>query len=92
TTEEAVERYLGSAVKGLGPVLASRIIQAFGPDALEILDRHPERLREVSGIGEKKHLEIVTAWQENPSRRTRLSEFSSANFRRAEPEGPQSYP
>ena len=37
-------------VKGCGPVLARRIIKTFGKDTVDVLDNHPERLSEVSGI------------------------------------------
>ena len=52
---EGIERFLASgAVKGIGKATASRIVEYFGKDTLEILGRSPERLAEVSGIGAKK--------------------------------------
>ena len=36
---DALERYLGSgAIKGIGPVLARRIIERFGDDTMRVLD------------------------------------------------------
>ncbi len=65
TTKEAIEKYLSSgSIKGLGPVLAKRIIDQFGEKTLEILDASPESLSEVPGIGKKKLLEIQTSWLE----------------------------
>jgi len=61
---EALERYLGSgAIKGIGPVLARRIVERFGEDTLRILDEEPERLSEIKGITKRKAQEIA-AYQE----------------------------
>lgn len=57
---DGIERFLGSgAVKGLGPALAHRIVAAFGKDTMKILERDPQRLLEVEGIGPKK-LAVIT--------------------------------
>ena len=57
---EGIERFLGSgAVKGLGPALAHRVVAAFGKDTMKILERDPQRLLEVEGIGPKK-LAVIT--------------------------------
>ena len=51
--------YLSSrAIKGVGPKLAARIVDRFGDHTLNIMEREPERLSEVSGISEKKALAI----------------------------------
>ena len=43
--------YLSSGlIRGIGPKLAGRIYDAFGDDALRILDQDPERIREVPGV------------------------------------------
>ncbi len=57
---ESIERYLGSgAVKGVGAVLASRIVRRFGEDTYRIIEDEPERLAEISGISERKAREIA---------------------------------
>jgi exodeoxyribonuclease V alpha subunit len=64
-TVEGIRKYLGSGlVRGVGPVTASRIVDAFGPDTLEIIENEPHRLKEVSGIGEKRVGVITQAWDE----------------------------
>ncbi len=41
-TLEGMRRYLGSGlIKGIGPELASRIVERFGIETLEVLDRDP---------------------------------------------------
>ncbi len=65
TTRETILEYLGSGVvKGLGPVLAGRIVEVFGEDTLRVMDQTPERLRDIPGIGERKLEEICKAWTE----------------------------
>lgn len=48
---QAIEKYLASgAIKGIGAVLASRIVKKFGEDSLRIMEEEPERLSLVRGI------------------------------------------
>lgn len=54
-SSEGLLRYLSSgAVPGVGEVMAQRIVDAFGMDTLDIIHYEPERLREISGIGEAR--------------------------------------
>ena len=54
-TEGDILRYLsGRAVKGIGPVLANRIVQRFGADSLRVIESEPARLATVSGISKAK--------------------------------------
>ncbi len=51
----AIRKFLASgAVKGIGAVLAQRIVDAFGEDTLNILEENPMRLAEIKGITSKK--------------------------------------
>ena len=62
-TAAGIEKYLGSGlIKGIGPIMASRLVNKFGVDTLEIIDTNPERLEEVEGIGEKRVQMIRNAW------------------------------
>ncbi|MCR4999602.1 MAG: ATP-dependent RecD-like DNA helicase, partial [Lachnospiraceae bacterium] len=55
-----MERYLGSgAIKGIGVALAARIVKRFGEDTFRIIEEEPERLAEVTGISEKKAMDIA---------------------------------
>ena len=41
-----IQSYLSSrAIKGIGPVMAARIVEYFGDQTLLVLEREPERLR-----------------------------------------------
>ncbi len=65
STKEGILKYLSSGViKGIGKKMAERIIDHFGTDALEIIQYAPQRLTEVSGIGEKKSQSIREAFEE----------------------------
>ena len=58
-----IRKYLGSGmIKGLGPVMAGRIVDKFGTDTLDIIDGHIDRLSEVEGIGAKRIEQIGRAW------------------------------
>ncbi len=58
-TATEIITYLSSRViKGIGPKLATRIVNRFGDRTLLIMEREPEKLAEVSGISDKKALEI----------------------------------
>ena len=64
-TIEGVKRYLGSGLlDGIGPKLAERIVDHFGAETLEVIEKHPQRLRQVPDIGPKRVRIIVEAWEE----------------------------
>ena len=65
STVEGIRRYLGSGlIRGLGPVMASRIVDLFGEKTLEVIEKQPGRLSEVEGIGEHRIDQIIEAWEE----------------------------
>ena len=54
-TADAIRKYLASgAVKGIGAALAGRIVDTFGDNTLDVLEKDPSRLAEVKGISPKK--------------------------------------
>ncbi|HEX9014216.1 MAG TPA: helix-hairpin-helix domain-containing protein, partial [Anaerolineaceae bacterium] len=64
-TVEGIRRYLGSGlIKGIGPRLAERITTRFGAETLDIIESHPDQLRQVADIGLKRLSWIVKAWGE----------------------------
>ena len=70
TTEPAttvgIENYLGSGlIKGIGPVMANRIVSHFKLDTLKILDEEPKRLNEIEGIGKKRINLISKSWKKH---------------------------
>jgi exodeoxyribonuclease V alpha subunit len=62
-TAKGIEKYLGSGmIKGIGPVMAKRLVQRFGVKTLNVIEEDMERLKEVDGIGEKRIEMIRQAW------------------------------
>jgi exodeoxyribonuclease V alpha subunit len=65
TTLLGIEKYLASGlIKGIGPVMSERIVEKFGLDTLEVIEKKPERLSEVEGIGPKRISMIKKTWEE----------------------------
>ena len=62
--EDEIICYLSSGVcKGVGPATAQRIVDRFGAQALDILEREPERLTTLKGITVKKAQEIAESFR-----------------------------
>ena len=58
-----IQKYLASGmVKGIGPKYAERIVNKFKEETLEIIDKHPNRLLKVEGIGKKRVETIKKCW------------------------------
>lgn len=63
-TVDGIEKYLGSGmIKGLGPVMARRIVEKFGKATLNVIDHKIESLAKVDGIGNKRIAMIRKAWE-----------------------------
>jgi len=64
-TAQGIQRYLGSGlIKGIGPVMAERMVGHFGVDIMHIIEDEPGRLIEVEGLGPKRTAMITAAWAE----------------------------
>lgn len=62
-TKAGVIAYLSSGqIKGIGPKMAGRIYDAFGLNALDVLDREPEKLLEIKGISENTLKKIMESY------------------------------
>src|SRR6185295_6929794 len=60
-----IEKYLGSGlIRGIGKVMAARLVKAFGLETLDVIENRPHRLTEVGGIGPKRSRDILRAWNE----------------------------
>ena len=64
-TVYGIEKYLGSGlIKGVGPKFAKRIVAKFGKDTLDIIEKNPDALNNVEGIGKVRVERIKKSWQE----------------------------
>ena len=63
TSLEGIEKYLASGmIRGIGPTYARALVRAFGEAVFDLIEQQPERLREVTGIGDKRAARIVAGW------------------------------
>lgn len=63
-----IKKYLGSGlIKGIGSKYAERIVAKFETETLDIIDKFPERLLEVEGLGKKRVESIKACWTEQRS-------------------------
>lgn len=60
-----LKKYLGSGlIKGIGKAYATRLVDHFGADVLNVIENNPHRLTEVAGIGHKRIETIALAWKD----------------------------
>ena len=65
TSIDGIEKYLGSGmIRGIGPVYAKKLVQAFGEKVFDTIEAEPDRLREVTGIGPVRAKRITDGWAE----------------------------
>jgi len=63
TTLEGIRKYLGAGrIRGIGPTMAERLVEAFGLETIAVIEHHPERLLEVRGIGPKTLDRLQESW------------------------------
>ncbi|MBQ0079882.1 MAG: ATP-dependent RecD-like DNA helicase [Eubacterium sp.] len=64
STKEGIREFLASGImKGVGKKTAQLIVSHFGEKTLDIIDNHPERLTEVSGVGPKTAEKIADSYK-----------------------------
>ncbi len=62
-TAAGIERYLASGViRGIGPATAKLLVNRFGKEVLDIIEKEPDRLQEIDGIGAKKAAMITESF------------------------------
>lgn len=63
-TTHAMLKYLSSgAIKGIGKATAARIVDAFGENTMDVIEKEPERLCSIKGITLKKAQNISEEFQ-----------------------------
>ena len=62
STLVGIEKFLGSGlIPGVGPVMAKRLVERFGLETLDVIEKSARRLAEVEGIGPKRAKAISAA-------------------------------
>ena len=70
---KGIEKYLASGlIKGIGPVLAKRIVDTFGEDTMMVLSHQSGRLSEVPKLGAAKIRQIRESWHQNETMRENM--------------------
>jgi exodeoxyribonuclease V alpha subunit len=63
TSRDGIRKYLAAGhVKGVGPALASRMLDRYGTELLQVIDRDPQRLLEIPGLGKATLAKITESW------------------------------
>ena len=64
-TVYGIRKYLGSGlIKGVGPATADKIVNKFGEETPDVIENHPERLKEIPRLGQKTIDLLVQSWNE----------------------------
>lgn len=71
--EAGLIKFLSSALPGVGPQTAKRIVDAFGLEAGEVIKSSPDRLYEIPKLGKKRIELIVEEWQKRSTDHVILS-------------------
>ncbi len=62
---KGIERYLASGmIRGIGKVMAKRLVAHFGADTLRIIEKESQRMEEIEGIGSVLRRRIKDSWNE----------------------------
>lgn len=65
TDSVEIEKCLGSGlVEAIGPAYAKRFMEAFGVKVFSVIEKHPEKLLAVEGVGQKRCDLIARSWAE----------------------------
>ena len=65
TSLAGLKRYLGSGmIKGIGKTYAEKLVNHFGINILEVIEKYPEQLKQVPGIGVKRIEQIANSWKD----------------------------
>ncbi len=65
SSKQGIKKYLSSGlIKGIGPAFAERIVEYYSLETLAVIDKNPDSLLEVNGIGAKRLARIKSCWEE----------------------------
>jgi len=63
-SKKAIEKFLSQgAIDGIGAGFAKKIVALFGDKTLEVIDKNPEKLASIPGLGKKRQKTIQDAWK-----------------------------
>lgn len=74
----------GGIIKGIGPSTATKIVEAFGTESLQVIEKEPERLAELKGISRNMARKISRAYQNQFASRQALEALAGMGFTQGE--------
>jgi exodeoxyribonuclease V alpha subunit len=81
-TIDGIKKYLRSGiVKGIGPSTADKMINHFKTEVFDIIEKYPEKLLEIEGIGKAKAASICNAWKYNHAARGLMQLLQNAGVK-----------
>jgi exodeoxyribonuclease V alpha subunit len=81
-TIDGIKKYLRSGiVKGIGPSTADKMINHFKTEVFDIIEKYPEKLLEIEGIGKAKAALICNAWKYNHAARGLMQLLQNAGVK-----------
>lgn len=63
TMSEGIEKFLSSAVEGVGKGFAKKLVAEFGDQVFDVIENDPQRLAKVKGIGPKRAASVIEAYK-----------------------------
>jgi exodeoxyribonuclease V alpha subunit len=80
-TKSEIRRWLGSGIiRGVGPAMAKKITDKFGEEALDVIENHPYKLVEITGINGDKASYIASEYARICSVKSIISFLSEYGF------------
>lgn len=59
-----IEKYLASGlILGIGPKFAKKIVQKFGVETLDVMEKNPNKLLSIEGLGQKKLTRVIDCFE-----------------------------
>ena len=74
----------GGIIKGIGPSTATKIVEAFGAESLQVIEKEPERLAELKGISRSMAKKISREYKNQFSSRQALEALAGMGFTQGE--------
>ncbi|MBL7015919.1 MAG: AAA family ATPase, partial [Kiritimatiellales bacterium] len=73
-TIEGIQKFLGSGIiRNIGPKYAEKLVEAFGRDVFNVIEKSSGKLLKVEGIGPGRRASIKAAWEEQKGIREIMS-------------------
>lgn len=66
---EGILKYLSSAIEGIGPGFAKKLVESFGEEVFNVIENEPQKLFDVKGIGKKRAESCIEAYKARKSTR-----------------------